>query len=86
MPVLIEKCQLLEERPKAICVFLDDGTPPRYDVNKFWIPISLIETNELEHIGDIGDIEVRSWFFNETDGLADAVERSYGFRGEAVPF
>jgi len=70
MPVLLESAELIHETPYAILVEFDDGsTEPQEGVNRFWIPKSVIESSELEEVGDVGDLEVRTWFVNKTDGL-----------------
>lgn len=70
MPVLLESAELIHETPDAILVEFDDGsTEPQEGVNRFWIPKSVIESSELEEVGDVGDLEVRTWFVNKTDGL-----------------
>lgn len=70
MPVLLEDAELIHETEDAILIEFDDGsTEPIEGVNRFWIPRSVIESCDLEEIGDVGDLEVRTWFFQKCDGL-----------------
>ena len=72
MPVLLESAELIAQTGDAILVEFDDGSStPEEGVNRFWIPKSVIESglDELEEIGDIADLEVRTWFVDKTDGL-----------------
>lgn len=72
---LIEDVELIAQTEKAILIeFDDDSNEPIDGVNRFWIPKSVIEESDLEEEGDIGDIEVQSWFVAKCDGLEDAIE------------
>ena len=67
---LLEDCELIAETEAAILIEFDDGgTEPEIGVNRFWIPRSVIESSDLEEVGDIGDIEVATWFIGKCDGL-----------------
>ena len=74
MPALLESAELIAQTDMAILVEFDDGSSePVEGVNRFWIPKSVIESglDELEEVGDIADLEVRTWFVDKTDGLED---------------
>ena len=71
---LLEDAEFIEQTEKAILIEIDDGgTEPQIGVNRFWIPKSVIVESDLEEYGDIGDISVKLWWFEQCDGLEEAI-------------
>lgn len=65
MSYQLEDMELIAETSKAILVqeVGIDPTDAEEGVNRFWIPLSVIEDrSELQDIGDEGCLEVETWF------------------------
>lgn len=51
----IEDAELIKETPKAILIESEQ-------TGEVWIPRSIIEGCDLEHVGDVGELEIQIWF------------------------
>ena len=72
--ILLEDVEIIEITGAAVLIEFDDGSSePEIGVNRFWIPLSVINNDDFD-VGDIVDIEVQEWFVHKTDGLLEAVE------------
>lgn len=77
MPVCLPDAELIAQTDLAILVEFDDGSSePEIDVNRFWIPRSVItETDgEFDEEGDIADLYVRTWFVRKEQNLENFAE------------
>ena len=64
MPVTRDDLELVAETPGAILV-RDSGVDEddaEMDVNQWWVPRSVIDETDLEEVGDVGSVAVRTWF------------------------
>ncbi len=76
---LLEDVEFIHSTDAAILIEFDGGDTvgPVEGVNRFWIPKSVIidlDLMDFTEAGDIADLEIKSWFVANCDGLEDAIE------------
>ena len=64
MSYQFEDFELIAETEKAILIRESgiDEDDIEDDVNQFWVPKSVIEGSDLESKGDVGCVEVKTWW------------------------
>lgn len=65
MPHLIEECLLAAQTEKAVLIVHPADTERderETGLTQWWVPRSVIEQMDMEEVGDVGDMEVRTWF------------------------
>ncbi len=74
---MLEDVGFIDSTERAILIEFDDGSTdgPEIGVNRFWVPKSVIidrDLIEFNEPGDIADAEVKSWWYEQCEGLEDA--------------
>ena len=73
---ILEDVEFIASTEKAILIEFDDGSTDgsKVGVNRFWVPKSVIvDLIAFAEEGDIADLEVKQWWFEQCDGLEDAM-------------
>jgi hypothetical protein len=68
MAHLVEDALLAAQTEKAVLIVSPSDTErdDREDgLTQWWVPRSVIEQMDMEEVGDVGEMEVRTWFANK---------------------